>query len=53
MLIGMQYNQLYIKSKRLGKRCKVRQNCMVNPSSLSEVSQLLMQISSDEETSVI
>ena len=48
-----QYNQLYIKSKRLGKRCKVRQNCMVNPSSLSEVSQLLMQISSDEETSVI
>ena len=53
LLIGMQYNQLYIKSKRLGKRCKVRQNCMVNPSSLSEVSQLLMQISSDEETSVI
>lgn len=53
LLIGMQYNQLYIKSKRLGKRCKVRQNCMVNPSSLSEVSQLLMQISSDEETSII
>ena len=53
LLIGMQYDKVYVKSKRLGKRCKVRQNCMVNPAMLSEVSQLLMQISADQETSVI
>lgn len=53
LFIGLEHGRLYIKSKQLGKRCKVRHNCMVNPLSLSPVSQLLLQISADNETSVI
>ena len=53
LLVGMEQNHLYIKSKRLGKRCKFRQNCMVNPESLSGISKLLIQISTDTETSIL
>lgn len=53
LLVGMEQSHLYIKSKRLGKRCKFRQNCMVNPESLSGISKLLIQISADTETSIV
>lgn len=50
LLIGMQNNWLYIKSKSQGKRCKVCHDCMINLKVLSGVARFLLYVSSDDET---
>lgn len=52
-LIGMQNNRLYIKSKSLGKRCKIVHDCMINMRALSDVTRFLLYVSEDDETSII
>ena len=53
LLIGLQNNCLYIKSKSQGKQCKVNHDCMINVKFLSDVARLLLYISYDDERSLI
>lgn len=53
LLIGMQNNRLYIKSKRLRKQCEIHYDCMINLKALSDVARLLIYISSDDETALL
>ena len=53
LLIGMQNNCLYVKSKSLGKRCKVCYDCMINLKILSDLARLLLYVSYDDETSLL
>lgn len=53
LLVGLQQGRLYIKSKRLGKRCKIVHDCMINMQNLSEVTRFLLCASEEEENSVL
>ncbi len=52
-LIGLQNDQIYIKSKCLGKRCKIVHDCMINMKTLSEVTRFLLYASGGDETGVL
>lgn len=52
-LIGLQNDRLYVKSKSLGKRCKIVYDCMVNTQFLSEVTRFLLSVSEDNKIGVL
>lgn len=53
LLIGMQNDRLYIKSKSQGKQCKIVLNCMINTQVLSNVTRFLLYVSSDQEINLL